>query len=386
MLAALDHDQFRATRTFALLDGVRALAVLWVVAYHCEPSRLGLDFVARHGDLGVDVFFVLSGFLITTLLLRGPLAPARVQLGRFWVRRALRIFPLYYAAVLLYWLAARVGAREDSAAEFAAFVPSLLGYWSDWYLAHEGSAQPPFVHAWSLAVEEKFYLLWPVAVLLWPRATPWLCLLGIGAAIVWRSGLAAAGVGEARLYYPFELRIDALLWGSLLASMLHAKATYAWAAAAARPAVFWSALAALLATAAISSNADVWRYTVVPVASAVLIAGVVVRPSMPAAALLGQRWVRHVGVVSYGIYVLHPLCLHAVQRGLGGGAGARLDGLFEFALGAPLAVLVASASFAWFERPFLRLKDRFRGKGSAPPPPVGVPQPPQRRAASRVST
>ncbi|MGE3173725.1 MAG: acyltransferase family protein [Planctomycetota bacterium] len=363
MDGSLAFPDYQRTRTFAALDGVRALAVLWVLAFHCAPSTLGLQFLRHHGDLGVDVFFVLSGFLITTLLLREPPAPLGAQLGRFYMRRSLRIFPLYYGAVLLYWGAAHVARSDGSVAEYQRFLPSLLLYWSDWYLAFRPDAHPPFVQAWSLAVEEKFYLLWPFAVLLWPRHALRLAAVGILAVIGWRAVVAAGGATEARLYYPFELRLDALLWGAVLAALLHGERGFAAVRHAARPAVFWTAALGLAATALWSTNAEPWRYVAVPLVTAVLLAGVVLRPSMPGAGLLRLAPLQFVGRVSYGVYVLHPLCISAAQRVVQK-LGLPDDGLFEFALGAPLSVAAAWVSFRWFEQPFLRLKERFR---TAPP-------------------
>lgn len=370
MTDPLDFASYQETRTFTALDGMRAFAVLWVVAFHCEPSNwdlqsiglqwIRLQWIGGHGDFGVDVFFVLSGFLITTLLLREPPAPIQKQLGRFYMRRTLRIFPLYYAAVLLYWGASQFARDPESAAAYVDFLPSLCLYWSDYYLAFRPEAHPQFVHAWSLAVEEKFYLLWPLVVLFWPRATLRTAVAGVIAIVVWRAVVAGEGVSEARLYYAFELRLDALLWGAALAALMHRERTYRWVRKLARPTVFWTAFAGLMVTAAVSTNGDQWRYLAVPVCSAVLLAGVVVQPAMAGTSILHNRALRYVGKVSYGIYVLHLLVLSLVLR-LMNRFGLE-DGLVQFVIGAPLSVLVAGIAFRWFEMPFLRWKQRFRSR------------------------
>lgn len=369
--AAFDHQQFRATHTFAALDGIRGAMVLWVVLFHCEPSRLGLQFLRCHGDLAVDVFFALSGFLITTLLLREPPAPLAAQVGRFYARRSLRIFPLYYAGVLLYWVAVHAFGRPEAVEQYREFLPSLLGYWSDWKLAFADGFTPQFVQAWSLAVEEKFYLGWPLLVLVWPRATLRIAVVGIAIVVGWRALLLHGGVAEARLYHAFELRLDALLWGACAAALAHDQRGYAWVRRAAHPAVFWPAVLAMVAVALGSTNADGWRYVAAPLSATVLIVGVVVRPTLAGTRWLQAKWLRGVGTVSYGIYIVHPLCLQVGQRLCGGRPGAPVDGLWEFAIGAPLSIAAAAASWRWFERPFLRLKERFRS-GSAPVP-AGTP-------------
>ena len=105
---ALTHEGYERTRHFPALDGLRGLAVLMVLAYHCPRLLLpGVEQVQKAGDTGVDVFFLLSGFLITMLLLRdrrGTGASTQNLLGHFYLKRVLRIFPLYYAAIGLYWL------------------------------------------------------------------------------------------------------------------------------------------------------------------------------------------------------------------------------------------------------------------------------------------
>ena len=146
------------------LDGVRALAVAGVVLYHC-----GVKWVPG-GLLGVDVFFVLSGFLITSLLLREVSGGGRVSLGAFWARRARRLLP----ALLLVLLAVMLWAALDPALDIRSIrldVASALGYAANWRFAFSGqgyfaasSTPSPVLHLWSLGVEEQFYLCWPLLV------------------------------------------------------------------------------------------------------------------------------------------------------------------------------------------------------------------------------
>lgn len=361
----LTHEQFLATRTFANLDGVRALAVLWVVAFHGEPFGEGL--LARFlqaGPAGVDAFFVLSGFLITTLLLREPPRPRGQVLRGFYVRRAIRLFPLFYAAVPLYALLAwRSGVPNDSE-QFGRFLPWLLFYCADWFLAGAPVPTPRYSHAWSLAIEEKFYLLWPVIALCGARVARRVTLFAIAAVVAWRLVLVTQWSGPeqgARFYYSFEARVDTLMWGALLATLLHDPAHYRRIAAwCARPAFFWSLLVAFVAMVTwLPPALPALQYTIAPPMLAALLAAVVLRPQLAGLGLLRTRGLAWIGKVSYGVYVLHPLVisvLHTVLLRVM--AEPRPWLTLPIYMGASIAV--ASASYRWFEAPLLRLKERFR--------------------------
>src|SRR5262245_11307149 len=122
----ITHAEYLDTRFFANLDGVRALAVLAVILFHGDRfGSAAMERVREAGTSGVDVFFVLSGFLITTLLLREKPRPMGSTLRGFYVRRALRIFPLYYAAIPLYAVAAWTSRVPGDAQEFVRYLPSL---------------------------------------------------------------------------------------------------------------------------------------------------------------------------------------------------------------------------------------------------------------------
>ena len=161
---ATDHTPKHAR--VAALDGLRALAIIAVLFYHADFSW------ARGGFLGVDVFFVLSGFLITGLLLNERSAHGRIDLKRFYVRRARRLLPALFtvlAGVCLYV----VLALPHEAATFRADAAAALGYATNWWLilrgqSYFGGAGRPslLINLWSLAVEEQFYLLWPPVLVL----------------------------------------------------------------------------------------------------------------------------------------------------------------------------------------------------------------------------
>ncbi len=386
MTSARDgHAIYASTRTFAHLDGARALAVLAVVLYHFDALRTPwLRAVQSLGFFGVDVFFVLSGFLITTLLLREPPRPLGRILAAFYMRRALRIFPLYYTGVLLYAPVALLRSAE-SFGTYRDFLPSLLLYWSDWYLGCRPLPFPEFGHAWSLAVEEKFYLLWPLAVLLCHRR----CGARIAAAAIvavtaWRAyvaaGIADVTLLEGRLWYSFELRLDTLMWGCLLAHLLHHEGSWQRVVGIARRgpvqlAVLGAAVGVMALALAANGRADwlQWRYALMPPLIALLLAALVTQPTARRWSWLQWGPLAYVGRISYGVYVLHPLALSTVSFGL---RHAPLpDGVatavpLRFLLYVAATLGLCAASFRWFESPLLRLKRHFRSEPAGHPAPV----------------
>ncbi len=194
-LNPLTHEGYERTRYFPALDGLRGLAVLMVLVYHCPRLPLpGVPQVQMAGDTGVDVFFVLSGFLITMLLLRdrrGTGASTQSLLGQFYIKRVLRIFPLYYLAIGLYWLKVHVSPDPLAVGLYNDFLPYISTYTIDAALGWGHGGFPAFGIAWSLGVEEKFYLLWPfVVLLLRPRH-----VLYAGPGRHWRDA-AVAGVAR----------------------------------------------------------------------------------------------------------------------------------------------------------------------------------------------
>ncbi len=212
-------------RRFSALDGIRALAVLAVLLYHAGISWMG------GGLLGVDVFFVLSGFLITSLLCRELVRTATVRLGRFWAQRARRLLPALVITIL--GVAVYAYAFRDSLDVSAVRGDALatLFYVANWHfiLSDQGyfvqaAAPSPLLHTWSLAVEEQYYLVWPLVVLAvarWfgVRAVAVAAVIGAVASASLMAALYAAGFSVDRLYYGTDTRVQALLIGSFLGAV-----------------------------------------------------------------------------------------------------------------------------------------------------------------------
>ncbi len=347
------------------LDGVRAIAVIAVMAFHGGISR------ASGGFLGVDVFFVLSGFLITSLLLGEARHAGTIRLGSFWARRARRLLPallLVLCFVGLYaWLAVPQGTypglRLDSLA--------TLFYVANWHFILEGQsyftaalAPSPLTHTWSLAIEEQFYLVWPLVVLALvklrrgPASLLCVALLGTAASTIWMAVLYRHGVNPTRLYYGTDTHAMGILCGAALAAafaLLSRGADPAGlrARGAASVGVQAGGLAGLLVLAYLFvevTGKTAWLYQggflVAGLATAAVLTSVVTAPRGPLAVVLGWRPVRYVGRISYGLYLWHYplfLWLNSERTGLGGHKLLAVRVVVTFA--------VATASFYLVERP-----------------------------------
>src|SRR5262245_14814228 len=210
------------------LDGVRALAVSAVLLFHGGVGAL------RGGFLGVDAFFVLSGFLITSLLLAERARHGRIKLSAFWVRRARRLLPALLVLLVVVVAAFRSVLAGTEVMLLRGDALAALGYIANWRMIYRGSdyfaqnASPsPLQHTWSLGIEEQFYLLWPVlmvAVLGLAARRSRAALLAVTLAGATASAIAAAmlygPLDSNRAYFGTDARAQALLVGALLAVML----------------------------------------------------------------------------------------------------------------------------------------------------------------------
>ena len=300
------------------LDGVRALAVIAVLGYHLEVPFL------RGGLLGVGMFFTLSGFLITFILLREWDDHGRIDLKRFWLRRARRLLPAVIL-LLLVVLAATVLVAPDDLGDRLVESLAAMFYVSNWatiasdssyFVAFAGPG--PLDHLWSLAVEEQFYLVWPLLFvgLLTPlrRHIGRVALITLGlaaASFVWMYLVAEPGFDNTRAYEGTDTRAGGLLLGAVLAMVWRPDRLTAQIAGSARDVVDGIGLAALgvlvwqvVATDPFSLSLYRGGLLLLSLATALLLA-VAVHPASRMGALLGTAPMVWIGERSYGIYLWH---------------------------------------------------------------------------------
>jgi peptidoglycan/LPS O-acetylase OafA/YrhL len=360
------------------LDGLRAVAVLLVILYH-----FGYEWIP--GPLGVLIFFVLSGFLITWLLLAEEQRAGGVSLPRFYLRRSLRIFPAFYA---YFFLCAALLLATGRPVPWGA-AASALFYVGNYHSALADPA-PHFVsHAWSLAVEEQFYLLWPALFVAFRkdlRKLTWCLVALIGGIWVYRAALHLSGVSPQYLYYAFDARADHLFVGCLLAVLLRRGALAPlWRAACAAAYLPLIPIGLLVVSTLLRyelgyAYRNLVGFIVDPLLVAVLIAQLIAFGGHAAWRWLDGRVFGHLGRISYPLYLYQQVTLMPARELLAGAPAA-----VQLAAGLLATLGLAWASFYLVERPFLRLKTRFGAGAMSPPrPAAAIAAPAPRRAVAVV--
>jgi peptidoglycan/LPS O-acetylase OafA/YrhL len=359
------------------LDGVRGVAVALVVAYH-----LGVP-VAPGGFLGVDLFFVLSGFLITTLLLRELASTARIDLVRFWLRRARRLLPALFILVAVVALWARVSSPFERAG-LRWDLLATLGYVANWrfiltgqsYFQQFGSPSP-MRHLWSLAIEEQFYVAWPVLVLggltLAQRAraaAAWIVPALLVVVIATSALLLALLYNEAdpsAAYYNTLTRAHELLIGAATAGLIVARPVVSAFVKRWSDVIAGVTLAAILTSAGLlldSSSAYYFGGSLLfSVAASALVAAVMVGGDESGSVMrvLALRPLVALGVISYGVYLWHwPMIVWLTPVTTG------LDGLALTLLRVAATLGAAGVSFVVVERPIRRGSIRGFRMGARP--------------------
>jgi peptidoglycan/LPS O-acetylase OafA/YrhL len=348
-------------------DGLRGLAVLAVLLYHAQIQGM------RGGFLGVSAFFTLSGFLITSLLLAEQERSGRISLKSFWSRRARRLLPAAYAAIAGVLIFGVTIATVDQARSLRADVLSTLAYVANWRFyfsgrsyAHLFSAPSPVLHFWSLAIEEQFYLLFPLllvgvfAIARGRKAVVGAAFTAAIVASVVASNVLLASTGESRVYYGTDTRAAELLIGALLAIVFTryrptrragpvgtAVATVAGGAALATMVAWWSTV----------QQSDRWLYhggfALHACLTAIVIACVFV--DGPLSWLLSRKPIVALGLISYGVYLFHwPIYLWLSPERTGLSTWPLLG--LRLAVTIPIAI----ASYFFLEQP-IRHRRRLQG-------------------------
>ncbi len=381
------------------LDGLRAFAITLVVLFHYPWANQYFRGNPVHGGfLGVDVFFVLSGFLITTLLLEEHDQSGRVSLGAFYARRALRLLPAFFVLFAIGVVEYFIAARPTRIGLLA-----MLGYMANWIQLWRNDPLGPLLsHTWSLAIEEQFYLVFPLIMLGLFRArlrrTTIALVLGAGALssatwrmIVWNrhatqssfvdfyAGVTARTLPATnpfrtwnRWYFGTDTRADALLVGCLAAVLLvqfRPKLTRRVTTTLAVVGV-----AAFAGTGVIVGNALIlsswlpnWGLFVLECCVALTVVGVVVAPRSPLTWVCALPPLVWIGRRSYAIYLFHQVVFNEVTR-----ARTHAPPWLSFWIQIAIIGIIAEVSWRFIESPFLRRKGRFERRRTPSPLPASV--------------
>ncbi len=357
------------------LDGLRGIAILAVMLSHLfavnyEAQRLPMRLIGEiffWGLWGVDLFFVLSGFLITGILVDSLNRPHFFR--NFYMRRVLRIFPLYYGVLFL--LFALTGVLHIH--WHGLQLPLLLYLQNGWRtqpLTELMGVNISLNHLWSLAIEEQFYILWPLLIFLsrTPRRILWVALAGCALALAFRLTLWGVWHNGFTTHFNMFARSDTLLLGALLA--LAYRSSY-WGALqrASRPVFVGTALLLIVSVA----GANLWpfrspfwpfavHYSFVAVAAGALLTWSLRLGSF--SRLCSSRFLRFFGKYSYGLYVLHMTFLPLLTRTIHSYFLALTGSKAIAVAGNAVCVIAISCAAAWisfhgYEKRFLRLKRYF---------------------------
>jgi peptidoglycan/LPS O-acetylase OafA/YrhL len=332
------------------LDGLRAFAVLGVIASHSLPHSA----FSSVGPLGVRLFFVLSGFLITRILLRARSSGGGISqiFYAFYARRILRIFPAYYVAIGVMFALGLLSV--------ATGLWWHVAYLTNVYISIEGGWIKYASHFWTLAVEEQFYFVWPAVMLLLPAAyLKRAILLSIAIAPLFRIAVYAVTRNTVMTSVLVVSNLDCLAGGALLALVWESGDRAAWLRW--RSVSISASLLALIYTIAYSALDFRFQYiqgvilfnTMAAATSFWVIDAAAVGFGGVAGLVLSNPAVRYIGRISYGMYIYHMLAIIAAERvGLESGA-------VMFAVATVATIAVAATSWAVIEKPINSFKDRF---------------------------
>lgn len=344
---SIAYEKFIQTSYWPALDGLRAFSIILVLLAHMRDPEW--SFVS--GALGVTLFFVVSGFLITTLLLREEKRKERVSLTNFYIRRSFRIIPLYAFALLVFSVLALGFGLGAGSENYMARLPLLATFNGDF--AGGGT----FSHSWSLGIEEKFYLVWPILAfgIAFSRRHR-----GVLLALLVPVATAASflpGAGYAGIYVP-------ILGGCALGLAANDSSLFKYVHALSLPFASFVTFSAMILLLFVDqfiplNETSGYAHTLFSY-SAVLALPAVLFSRTHINKVFSIRFITYIGTRAYAIYLFHPLCLHLVDRVLAPGSGSIGFIGARFVLVCALSVITGEVLYRAVEEPLNRLGRKFR--------------------------
>ncbi|SLN46789.1 O-acetyltransferase OatA [Roseovarius litorisediminis] len=355
LTAGQAFDDYLARRHFTNLDGLRFVCIAMVIWHHAQPVKLDSLPALKRGFLGVDFFFVLSGYLITTLLLREAARDGSFSLKNFYIRRILRIVPVYFfvvAVVSTYFILIK------GQAQMADLVPYYFLFLSNFLTDHI----PMLGITWSLSVEEQYYLVWPLLLLVIPpRMILPIAFFVVALNVVISQGLLGlAPYKWGMLVFKLPNATYApIIMGSIAAILLNRRPTFGWLyrLTGSRNAAVAGFILLCFEMQFLPQDIRGWPNLVLHLTMSFTLIALVVRDNTSISRFLTEPLIARIGLVSYGIYLYHLIALDIVSRlnPLSGQPEKWATLILYFAV----SYLIAEVSFRTLEAYFRR----FRPKG-----------------------
>ncbi len=350
------HHRYLSTQTFGSLDGLRAISIIAVIWQHTGAPAFPDSVLSGVGSEGVTLFFAISGFLITTLLLRERAKFGHINLKAFYARRTLRIFPLYYAVLFLYVIAVLLFERETPAGQqFFKNFWYFFTYTSNWFV--ELQDRTIFYIAWSLAAEEQFYLLWPPVLVLLATSKRALALLALILVVLvaLELGPMVGAFHHAGLAWFVDKVPLAIILGAAGALLLDHPRGFALL----EPVLgrYGSSILMAIISGLVLSWPQAPR-ALLHLVLVMLVLSTCMAPVHGLQRLLTLRPLVTIGTISYGMYLLHLLAGHAAEKLLVK-AGIALNWQGSFVVTLVASALAAALSYRYYESWFLKMKKHF---------------------------
>jgi peptidoglycan/LPS O-acetylase OafA/YrhL len=338
--SSVSHEEYLGRRYFAPLDGLRAVSILLVITAHTTDPL----FYPLHGAVGVTIFFVISGYLITTLLLREEERYGHARIKAFYIRRAFRILPLYYVTLIAYIVLIGILHFQSGASSLWHSLP--------WYATYQNDIAPHgagiFGQSWSLAVEEKYYLLWPLAFTIPVLVRRRLAVAGGLAALT-----ALASLWPATIYLAIYTPI---LLGCTMAVMLDNRQLYQRVVRLATTPIALLLIAAMLVwEIGFENGSDV--HILFAVLTVLLFPAVLVGPRW-LSSVLSNRVAVYIGTRSYALYLIHRMGKGVVDRVVAPGSTSIPHELVHYVLIVAVSLAAAEILCRLVEQPMIRLGRR----------------------------
>lgn len=361
-LAEYETAKFEHIKAF---DGMRGIAILFVMIFHLPFSIPEITDLSRGGFLGVDIFFVLSGFLITSILLKEQSKTGKISLKNFFLRRSLRLLPAYWIFLIaVYLLGNYIGQNSDDIETLYGnynFVAAFF-YFTNWHWLIIGKAPIGLGHTWSLAIEEQFYILWSLILFLAFREGKSRSLIFFGTLsliiflILLRTFRVLNGTDYAVIYFTTDSRMDSLLIGALFSMM------FMWKIFAPRfyKSFFFKFLVVFAGCVAFwviflgNSGGDffIWKLPIFSTSIGLIVLWLATQKKSLIHSFLENKLLCWIGQISYGLYLWHLITIEISNKFFPPSITLVITAI-------SLAFLISVISYYLIEMPFLKMKNRF---------------------------